>query len=720
MEAAHQQTFEDSYKYNAVYPCGELTSERAYVLQPDRERRYFVRISENEEREPVSVVKNNETSCAEEREPVSFVENEEASDGEERRPVSVRIKTTTHHDDYENVVSETGRHSHRKRDYCERERNTAFLHWTVKEICILVSRMRETLSKIANKSCTQATRKVNWDEVAFGPYSAKDCEAKFRFLLKRIGSVKTLSVVLSEMEDKAVSGQLNQYLIMLPRNMFAKRFIEENPGISPLKVFAEVSKAWKNLSQAEKDRYTNYYIESKKTLIQSDKPPALPKTSFELFYNARCQKKGRRGFEFKKLSRKKYCSLKQSKKIKYIKLASVELYSYEFEAAKYQEKHPDWIYPSRRGPNKEESEMYLLHLGMPRRPPSSAFRLFYHEKKNENQFDDVHENFRVYLAAEIFRNLPDDEKLVYRRKFKEVVDHYTVAYPAWRKQQTQVVQLLADKYLNKKKVIPVPLITLPLNKNSSPVIKKRLFKTLDKNVFSGSEENVSGSEKDMSPGSEENVYLDAKKKISPGLKENIYPCTNYNTHPCIKKKISFGIKTKMYPPTPEKLAYSGIEKNMQSEREITLHSHIEKKSPNISQKSESGRKFQKKQSVLADPQDDRKEILSTVALKKLFRLHFTPKAEDNLKSKLEKLKQLHKKSMELNPEQLPALDNCLKKLRRNFKVPIMEDVVEMNKAERKVFLATQRNMLKIFLKCDIFENIYPLNHYPPDTSPVLK
>ncbi|XP_069942490.1 nucleolar transcription factor 1-A isoform X2 [Cherax quadricarinatus] len=281
--------------------------------------------------------------------------------------------------------------------------------------------MKQILCKLDNKSCVFALKKVDWEQVSFSPYSAKDCETKFRYILQKIGAVKTMSVVLSEIESKAINGEFNDHLILAPRNMFIKDFIERRKDISPLKLFPEAAQAWKKLAQTEKDKYINYYIETKKKFIKrGDEPPPLPKTPFELFYDDRCQKKGKQNLEFKKLSRKKYLSLKPTKKLKYIKTAAVELYTYEVEAAKYRQNHPNWTVPIIRGPSKKETEMYLLHLGMPLRPPSTSFFLFYYEKKAEGLFSKVSAPMKKFVAAKTFRNLPDDEKMDYKRKFKKV------------------------------------------------------------------------------------------------------------------------------------------------------------------------------------------------------------------------------------------------------------------------------------------------------------
>nr|XP_053633799.1 nucleolar transcription factor 1-like isoform X5 [Cherax quadricarinatus]XP_053633800.1 nucleolar transcription factor 1-like isoform X5 [Cherax quadricarinatus]XP_053633801.1 nucleolar transcription factor 1-like isoform X5 [Cherax quadricarinatus] len=509
--------------------------------------------------------------------------------------------------------------------------------------------MKQILCKLDNKSCVFALKKVDWEQVSFSPYSAKDCETKFRYILQKIGAVK------------------------------------------------------------------------------GDEPPPLPKTPFELFYDDRCQKKGKQNLEFKKLSRKKYLSLKPTKKLKYIKTAAVELYTYEVEAAKYRQNHPNWTVPIIRGPSKKETEMYLLHLGMPLRPPSTSFFLFYYEKKAEGLFSKVSAPMKKFVAAKTFRNLPDDEKMDYKRKFKKVQADYAEAFPAWREQQTQVVKLLTDKYLDKKKVVPVPLITLPVMKDSSPLVRKTVCKNIDRkgtlvsgeNTSPGSEENISpGPVENLSPNSEKNASPGLGKNISLGSKENIYHSTKKKTSSEVNKLRSLSVRETISPGT-KLLGYSSAEKNVHSNGENLDFSNIKGKSSDVYRKSESDKKIKDKHPGLTNSREETKEVVFTSALDDLCMMQFMPKTEDNLTLKIKKLKEWQKKYKELDSKQLATLENCFERLKHNFETCILADVTNMNKVERNTFLATHRIMLKKYFNYDIFEDIYPLKQYSLETFPLF-
>lgn len=50
---------------------------------------------------------------------------------------------------------------------------------------------------------------------------------------------------------------------------------------------------------------------------------------FQLYYENLCKKKGQKNLELKAMARKKYKNLDPKKKIKYIALSAIELYTYE-------------------------------------------------------------------------------------------------------------------------------------------------------------------------------------------------------------------------------------------------------------------------------------------------------------------------------------------------------------------------------------------------------
>lgn len=57
---------------------------------------------------------------------------------------------------------------------------------------------------------------------------------------------------------------------------------------------------------------------------------------FQLYYEDLCKKKGKKNLELKTKAREKYKNLNPKKKIKYIALSAIELYTYEVSAARDQ------------------------------------------------------------------------------------------------------------------------------------------------------------------------------------------------------------------------------------------------------------------------------------------------------------------------------------------------------------------------------------------------
>lgn len=330
--------------------------------------------------------------------------------------------------------------------------------WSVMDITHLLEKMQNQLPKLDKKSCLYTAKKMNWDKIAFDIFTAQDCKKAFESLLSNIKLVKTMTAVISELKEKIPSGKLKTSLILQPRQQFVRDFADKNKGlVSGIDLFAASAEAWKKLPPEEKEQYKRDYILAKEKEIArmcSDEPPVQPRVPFELYYEELCSKKGKKSLDLKATARKKYKNLSLKKKLKYISLSAVELYTFELQAAKYLVTHPGWTVPARKGPSKEDCEMYLRSLDMPPRPPNRASLLYYHQKLKEGKFDNIPGTRRLFHATEQFRNLPDNKKRKYKEKHKEMVQEYAVEYENWRKNQNDVVRNLADKYLGRKQILP--------------------------------------------------------------------------------------------------------------------------------------------------------------------------------------------------------------------------------------------------------------------------
>lgn len=330
--------------------------------------------------------------------------------------------------------------------------------WTMKDVIRLLKGMKKQLPKMDNKGCLYTAKKIDWERVAFDCFTAEDCKKEFEILLNSIKLMKTLTAVINELEEKIPRGKLKTFLVLQPRQQFVRDFAEKNKGlITGSNLFAATAEAWKKLPPEEKEQYTRNYILAKEKEIacmSADEPPLRPKIPFELYYEDLCKKKGKKNLELKTMAREKYKNLNPKKKIKYIALSAIELYTYELQVARYLKKQPDWDVPVQRGPSKEDSEMYLKSLGMPPRPPNTASLLYYHQKLKAGKLDHIHGTTRLFHATEQFRRLSEHKKRKYIQKSKEMLEVYAVEYGMWRKKQSEVVRRLADKLLGKKQVLP--------------------------------------------------------------------------------------------------------------------------------------------------------------------------------------------------------------------------------------------------------------------------
>ncbi|XP_045603240.2 uncharacterized protein [Procambarus clarkii] len=623
--------------------------------------------------------------------------------------------------------------------------NSDVVAWTIKEIHTLIKRMNHMAFNVKNKSCWAAVKSVDWEKVAFDPYSAEDCKTKFRFLLKRIGATKTMTALLSEMEGKIASGEITKHLVLQPKNLFIKNFLKVNKNIEPKNLFSAAHKAWENLPSTEKDAYAKFVTKANKNVIPSnDEPPCIPKSPFEIFYNHQCAKNKMKNLEFKKLMKAKYFSLSPAKKLKYISLSAQDLYIYELEASKYRERHPEWICNIRRGPSKEESEMYLRYIGMPSRPPRTAFLCYYYEMLKKGKYNNVQAMLRQFYASEDFRKLSPDEKEMYRRISKERQEKYVAEFSAWREKQDVSDQILADKFLNKKQIIEAPLIPQPLKKTLSNYVGENVYQGLKRKIFTSSNKNSSadseeeplhGPCKSALSGTHKNVFPGPYKSEIPGPYTSEIPGSYISEIPGPYIREISGPYISEFPgpyrnasANSEENALSNVDKNASTSSVYSRQKQIEhvqcpniiKESSCISKQILSDNKRAKMETEMMGRNKEIKNLSSIVTLNDFIR-QFMPKPEEDLISKIDKLKQwkILSRELQLNNEEEPMLKDCLKRLNDNYERCIYTDVSRLSTECRRRFFSSYRHMLEYYFGYDIFENMYPSTEYPPLKYPIF-
>ena len=122
----------------------------------------------------------------------------------------------------------------------------------------------------ATCSYVKGLKRVDWNMVAFAPFSAQDCEQKWRLLMKKMRKQRSLTELIVEAEDVLSDPVLNSKIHpdfpMRPPTTGAL-FYEENwvktkeqhPELSHSEVVAATSKAYKELPDRKKAVYVKKY-----------------------------------------------------------------------------------------------------------------------------------------------------------------------------------------------------------------------------------------------------------------------------------------------------------------------------------------------------------------------------------------------------------------------------------------------------------------------------
>ncbi|XP_071514954.1 uncharacterized protein [Panulirus ornatus] len=628
-----------------------------------------------------------------------------------------------------------------------------FKPWTKEELHTLINRMKEQLPS-ANQCCINVLKKYDWQKVAFDYYSAEDCKRKMHHLMAKIRMLKTMTEILSELEEKLMEGQISDGLIFEDRQIFAKSFIEKNKErILPSKIFESCAEAWKKTPKKEKYKYIEEAIVARMNVIV----PGCEKkrqvmTPFEVYYNYHCTVKAERNLNFRKEQMEKYKTLSVKEKYPYIYRSAVDLYNTVREAAVCNMGHSHWNDSIRGGPSKKESEILLRFLEMPWLPPVSALNLYFEENLKNGKYNDIDGPNRLFQALKEFGELPDHMRLAYKEKRIKMVAAYTKEFTSWWQSQNAVVHTLAEKFLGKrlvlsesekktlvtenlpvKEVMPVD-VSLPLERESvftrkkkvsgvaeneapdikeeksSASVKRKVSADAKKKVTVCREKQSSAVKEKVSANAKNNVPFCKEKQSSVIVRKNVFTVDEKNVSVCKEKHSSSIVMEKISVNEEKEIPVSKEKSTACEEKEVFAVANEE-----LSQVKEEDMCPDKKErflpcSRIIEPFITKETIPSSApdCFRTMFQKLSDIKPTLSLKSKIKHLKSWKSSYKRLNPTDRIVCKNFFEMLDIHISTMILTDVADLKKEERKTFLGKHRMFLRGVFRRDIFQECYPV------------
>ncbi|XP_044759492.1 nucleolar transcription factor 1-A-like [Coccinella septempunctata] len=311
--------------------------------------------------------------------------------------------------------------------------------------------------------------KIQWDDVAFSHYSAKECKNTWFLLQKRIRRYRILKEVLDDAKSFVINPPKTKKKLHpeMPRKpptsyqLYYKKkkplLISNEPGLEIAEISRQISQMFKNLSPEKKTKYEKqaaqlkakyeeelqiFYAnhpelaESMKKEKLSENKPLRPSTPFMLYFKSQLRKNGNSESKdvnndnaFKEQCKIQWKQLSMKKKMLWITKAEQDVARYEDEMKEYILKHPNYHHiPVKSILNKEEVALKEKYSGKPDKPPTSAYSLF---SKNLLQSDEIKKiNFkdRMNHVSSLWKNCTEEEKNKFKAKVDELMEQYKKDY----------------------------------------------------------------------------------------------------------------------------------------------------------------------------------------------------------------------------------------------------------------------------------------------------
>ncbi|XP_055777873.1 nucleolar transcription factor 1-like [Salvelinus fontinalis] len=332
--------------------------------------------------------------------------------------------------------------------------------WGREDLILLLHGIKENIPKGDMSIYTKGERTLEWDKVAFGPYSPQMCHQKWKDLSKKVRKIRSLAELVTEAEvacENPFQGKNWKIHPDFPKrpappsSIFIrenfKKFAKQQPEITTSELLKLINEKYNELPEHEKASYIakfqkekEMYEKSMKKLrkeypggkkvrrdhLKNIKGPLTPhglwyRNERRIFLLANPDVKGgciRQSIEQKQ----RWSELPDEEKLKWINLSLEQRRQYEEEEM---EEHPE-NNGSRRAKHKpllRKSERLLKDLadGKPDKPPSKGYNLFCKEQKATILGEGVPNNQYFVVCSQRWKTMSTRKKEAYQRRCDETV-----------------------------------------------------------------------------------------------------------------------------------------------------------------------------------------------------------------------------------------------------------------------------------------------------------
>ncbi|XP_071383807.1 nucleolar transcription factor 1-A-like isoform X2 [Centroberyx affinis] len=277
--------------------------------------------------------------------------------------------------------------------------------WATDDLQKLLHAMKNSIPKRDTMNIyTKGQRILDWEKVAFHPYSSEACRQKWQEISQKMRKIRTLTELIVEAED-AIHSPLNKVHPERPKKpnppnaMFYKekwaKYHEKHPDLSGQQLFKLMNKKYQELPEQKKAKYVKKFQLEHEEYMQS-------------MLHLRKRHKVR---DISQLFLKNTESPQTPTGLRSSQ-----------QREKFLQANPDEEQHSEKegGRSKEESRQ----ASTPSKPPINGYNLFCKEQKSS--MEGVSSKDYITVCAQRWRQLPEREKDKYKTRCRELKRQYKV------------------------------------------------------------------------------------------------------------------------------------------------------------------------------------------------------------------------------------------------------------------------------------------------------
>ncbi|XP_065166325.1 nucleolar transcription factor 1-like [Atheta coriaria] len=356
------------------------------------------------------------------------------------------------------------------------------------DLQLLLNGIQKLLPETESITPKARTKKLDWEKVAFGDYTAERCVKIWDAIQKRQRQYRYMSELIEDAlvwldtpwrSAKKKATKQHPDFPKRPKSAFllflqdAKADIMRDTKDAKITEIARIGgQRYKQLSEAAKQSYLDRAAVSmrkyerkveqfyekhpqfKTEVVQKYPGPKKPRTAFTLFLEDHLSKEEHVADKsaYKMASKQAWSKMSAKQKLPWIKQAVAEHRKYLDEVQVYNFSHPtEVVKPLKTILNKEELQMLNKSEGKPSKPPTSAYILFSQQLMSSGELSGLAAKDRVKTIAAKWNQVSKEDRDEYEKKLKVIQEKYKKDYKVYLDKLPEEERAQLELDMEKKK-----------------------------------------------------------------------------------------------------------------------------------------------------------------------------------------------------------------------------------------------------------------------------